>query len=349
MSKEQANSKFEQIRSRRHMLNNLKAKPESKRDANLIGGRKAAKAKPIPKPEIKKSVEPKKGNSALQNNAQKVVGLEINQFKQWTGLDRENKPDFPINKGAAHKHKVPTNPLSGGIAFNNDRNAVGMGSTNMSGIMKKSDRDPMNVRDIDGASSKTKSYIMNKIYNKKSDIDRFIKSSSTIGNGMRYEPSETGNDRTFDTKRFMRVDDIPGAKPRDTFSITHAEKEYILSNDPMVQHVYENSHYYRKQRERQGKLPFTRRINKGKNMIDKSFMSTIDPMTGELPTNPYLQLSSMDRPNERMKRNLERLEEQIENELTSNALSDFRTRRIQSKRSHKLGLNKDQEAQIRYV
>lgn len=55
MSNQQSPSKFEQMRSRRHMLNNLGPKPASKRDSNLIGGNQPVKAKPTsklpPKPE----------------------------------------------------------------------------------------------------------------------------------------------------------------------------------------------------------------------------------------------------------------------------------------------------------
>jgi len=173
-----------------------------------------------------------------------------------------------------------------------------------------------------------------------------MKSSSTLSNGMRYEPSETGNEKTFDTKRFMRVNDIPGAMPKDNHSITDMEKEIILSNDQAIEQIYQNSLYYKKKMERQGKLPFTRRINKGQNLIDKSFMSTIDPWTGEAPLNPYLNVNSTDRPNQRMKRNLERLEE-IDNEQSGNTLMDLRAKRMNSKRSHKLGLNKEQENNLR--
>lgn len=243
----------------------------------------------------------------------------------------------PTLMGAKHK-----NSLSTGMAFNNDRRALGDSMQKISGIAKN--RDYLNVKDIEGASSKIKSYIINKIAHKKSDVDRFNQSSSTAGNGMRYEPSETGHDRTFDTKRFMRVDDIPGARPRDNHSITDYEKDMILTNDRMVEQVYENSSYYKKQRDRQGKLPFTRRINKGMNKIDKSFITTIDPLTGEKPANPYMNFPNLERPNERLRKNLERLEEEIE--VEKHSLNKLQSRRI-NKNSHKLGLNKDQEAQLR--
>ena len=88
--------------------------------------------------------------------------------------------------------------------------------TPLSGIILKQDRDPMNVRDIDGASSKVKSYIINKIFHKKSSIDDFMQSKSVLGNGMRYDYSDAGGERTFDTKRFMRVDDIVPFPPQHT-------------------------------------------------------------------------------------------------------------------------------------
>jgi len=241
--------------------------------------------------------------------------------------------------GARHK-----NTFSTGMTFNNDRFALGNSMQKLDGIPKKKDRDYLNVRDIEGASSKIKSYIINKIQGKKSEVDRFNNSSSTLGNGMRYEPSENGNERTFDTKRFMRVDDIPGARPKDNHSITDLEKDMILSNDQMVEHVYQNSSYYKKQRERQGRLPFTRRINKGMNKIDKSLITTMDPYTGEKPANPYMNFPSSERPNERLRKNLERLEEEIEAE--KNNLTGLRSKRINAN-SHKLGLNKEQEAQLR--
>lgn len=241
--------------------------------------------------------------------------------------------------GARHK-----NSLSTGMTFNNDRFALGNSMQKLDGIPKKKDRDYLNVRDIDGASSKIKSYIINKIQGRKSEVDRFNNSTSTLGNGMRYEPSENGNERTFDTKRFMRVDDIPGARPKDNHSITDFEKDMILSNDQMVEHVYQNSSYYKKQRERQGRLPFTRRINKGMNKIDKSLITTMDPYTGENPTNPYMNFPSSERPNERLRKNLERLEEEIEAEKHS--LTGLRSKRVNAN-SHKLGLNKEQEAQLR--
>jgi hypothetical protein len=111
----------------------------------------------------------------------------------------------------------------------------------------------------------------------------------------------------------------------------------------MIQQEYENSLYYKKKKEREGKLPFTRRINKGLNKIDKSMVSTIVPYTGEPPENPYMNIS-LDRPNERMRRNLENMQKNQETpspEYANNALQDLRAKRVKSKRSHKLGLSKD--------
>lgn len=224
---------------------------------------------------------------------------------------------------------------------------IGDQNNRVPGITKKKDRNPMNVRDIDGATSKTKSYILKKVYNKKSEIETFMKSTSAIGNGMRYEPSETGQERTFDTKRFMRVNDIPGAVPKNNHSITDNEKSMILSNDQIIEQIYQNSLYYKKKRDREGKLPFTRRINKGQNLIDKSFMSTIDPWTGEAPMNPYLNISSTDRPNQRMKRSSERLEEGVDKGQNDNIHANLWAKRVASKRSHKLGLNKAHENSLR--
>jgi hypothetical protein len=187
-----------------------------------------------------------------------------------------------INKG----------PLSSGIAFNNDRYALG--SSNMSQvstIIKKQDRDYINVRDIDGATSHIKSHIQRKLYDQKSNIDNFLKSASALNSGMKYQPSEAATDRIIDTKRFMRVDDIQGARPVNKHAVTDLQKELIRSNDPIVDIAYQNSQYFIKQKERQGKLPFTRRVNKGLNKVDKSLVSSIDPLTGESPANPYMNIS----------------------------------------------------------
>lgn len=160
----------------------------------------------------------------------------------------------------------------------------------LSTIVKKQDRDYINVRDIDGATSHVKSHIQRKLFNQQSNIDTFIKSASVLSNGMRYDNSDVGSDRVFDTKRFMRVDDIEGAKPFDKHAVTDLQKQLIKSNDPIVDIAYQNSQYFLKQKERQGKLPFTRRVNKGVSKIDKSHVSTIDPYTGERPTNPYMNI-----------------------------------------------------------
>lgn len=339
MSKPEEKSKFEQMRSRRHMLNNLGPKPTSKRDSNLIGGiAKPVKAKPIEK-NLSNNREDAKQPSTLVKNAGKVIGLEIDKFKEWTGLKRDN-----INNATSKKNTTPQanskSFLSSGLAFNNDRNSIG--NTNMtpiSGIIRKQDRDPMNVRDIDGASSKVKSYIINKIFHKRSNIDDFMQSKSLMGNGMRYDYSDAGGERTFDTKRFMRVDDIEGAKPKVKNTITESEKKLILSNDHDMEQIYQNSHYFKKQRERQGKLPFTRRVGKAAEVTNKSFVSTIDPYTGEDFHSPYLNRST-ERPNERMRRNLQKIEDEEEME-DNKLLQDMRAQRVASKRSHKLELSKE--------
>jgi hypothetical protein len=340
MSKPEGESKFEQMRSRRHMLNNLGPKPASKRDSNLIGGiSKPVKAKQIEKNESNGNREVAKQPSTLAKNAGKVMGLEIDKFKEWTGLKRDCIKDSIVKKHTTPQANTKSF-LSSGLAFNNDRNAIGNTNlTPLSGIIRKQDRDPMNVRDIDGASSKVKSYIINKIFHKKSNIDDFMQSKSLMNNGMRYDYSDAGGERTFDTKRFMRVDDIEGAKPKVKNTITDYEKKLILSNDLDMEKIYHNSHYFRKQRERQGKLPFTRRIGKAAEVTNNSFVSTIDPYTGEDFHNAYVNRST-ERPNERMKRNLQRIqdEEDIEN---IKPLQDLRAQRVASKRSHKLGLNKD--------
>lgn len=342
-------SKFEQMRSRRHMLNNVGAKPVSKRDSHLIGGVKPVKP-PVGAPkEIKGKTDltPIDNNSsAFAKNATKVVGLEINKFKDWTGLSRENNQQPGLKKHTTPQATEKKVSMSSGFVFNNDRHAIGSSHlSQVSGIIRKEDRDPMNVRDIDGASSKVRSYIMSKLHDKKSSVDNFFKNSASLGNGMRYDYLDGGSDRTFDTKRFMRVDDITGAKPVNKRAVTDGEKEFILSNSPQIEQAYQNSEYFRKQKERQGKLPFTRRVNKGQNLIDKSLVSSIDPYTGEKLTNPYLNIS-LDRPNERMRRNLSKqAEESIE--YTNNVLQDMRAKRVNSKRSHKLGLSKDYENHAR--
>lgn len=342
-------SKFEQMRSRRHMLNNIGTKPASKRDSNLIGGGKPIKPQTvIPKEAKGKSELTPIGNtsSAFAKNASKVVGLEIDKFKDWTGLSRENNPQPIIKTHTTPQATGNKASLSSGFVFNNDRHAIGSSHLSQaSGIIRKEDRDPMNVRDIDGASSKVKSYIMNKLHNKKSSVDNFFKNSASLGNGMRYDYLDGSSDRTFDTKRFMRVDDITGAKPVNKQAVTDGQKEFILSNSPKIEQAYQNSEYFRKQKERQGKLPFTRRVNKGSNLMDKSLVSSIDPYTGEKLTNPYMNIS-LDRPNERMRRNLSKqADDSIE--YTNNVLQDMRAKRMNSKRSHKLGLSKDYDSNQR--
>lgn len=89
MSKPEGESKFEQMRSRRHMLNNLgdNNKSPSKHDASLIGGTKPVKAtKPIsiskPEKKPKSDLKPINSNSsAFAKNAGKVMGLELDNFK----------------------------------------------------------------------------------------------------------------------------------------------------------------------------------------------------------------------------------------------------------------------------
>ena len=328
----QNNSKFEEMRSRRHMLNNLAAKPASKRDSNLIGGNNQNKKA------ISNTKKTSKQPSTLAKNAGKVMGLEIDQFKQWTGLNSVNDPIKEMRKHTTPQYQNK-GYSSGGFAFNNDRNAIGETHlTHYSGIVKKSDYNPMNVRDIDGASSKTKSYIINKIFHKKSSIDDFMQ-SSTLGNGMRYDHSQYGDERTFDTKRFMRVDDIHGAKPTNKNTITEKEKKLILSNDPNIEKAYQNSHYFKKQKERQGKLPFTRRVNKAnQSVINNSFLSTIDPYTGEDIKSPYSN-KSIEQPNERLRKNLQKSIDA--EEVDDDTLQNLKAKHANSKRSHKLGLNKD--------
>lgn len=234
--------------------------------------------------------------------------------------------------------------MSNGFAFNSDRNRVGDDSVSqMSGIIKRRDRDMMNINDIAGAQPKIKSYIQKKLHyaSKPSSIDKYMSASNALGNGMRHELSEIGDDRVYDTKRFMRVDDIKGARSTNKHTISDKEKALILSNDPVLEQSYQNSNYFRKQKERQGKLPFTRRLNKGINYMDTSQRTTVDPYTGEDYRNPYLNFS-MDRPNERMRRNKEQIEED-ENQYSNNALQDLRAKRVTSKRSHKLGLTKVQD------
>lgn len=268
-----------------------------------------------------------------------MVGLEINKFKEWTGFNRDNQPGDEISK----KHTTPQanmkkGSLSSGFAFNNDRNAIGTANVSqVSGIIRKQDRDPMNVKDISGATSKTKSYIMNKLYNQKANIEQFLKSSSSLQNHGIYAPSEIASERPVDTKRFMRVDDIEGTKPK--FRKDFDPNNLLLTNSPLVEQAYQNSEYFKKQKERQGRLPFTRRVNKGDQFIDRSLVTTIDPYTGEDYRHPYINVGNGN-PNERMRRNIDR-ERNEELNYTNNTLHDLRAKRVQSKRSHKLGLSKD--------
>jgi hypothetical protein len=70
MSKPEGSSKFEQMRSRRHMLNKLPDKPVSKKDVGLIGGMKANKEKPVYKLDsIQNKNLANKTSSAFANNA----------------------------------------------------------------------------------------------------------------------------------------------------------------------------------------------------------------------------------------------------------------------------------------
>lgn len=162
MSKEGGNSKFEQIRSRRHMLNQIPTKQSSKKDSNLIGGGNPIKSKRIKQPQITQNkLHLNNTSSAFQNSAQSVMGSEVDSFKQCFGMNKGNSLE-PYNPSQsqtsqAFAHK---NSLSSGIAFNNDRTVMGKIKYSIPGITKKKDRDPLNVRDIDGATSKTKSYIM---------------------------------------------------------------------------------------------------------------------------------------------------------------------------------------------
>lgn len=288
MSNTQEPSKFEQMRSRRHMLNNLGNKPASNRnDISLIGGSKPVKPQqlPVEASAAKAPLPPTKNKqqSAFAKNANNVMKLELDRFKDWTGLNR-SEDGF---KSAKPPHMTPQAAhLSGSgqkFAFNNDRSAIGNTSySQYSGIMRKEDYNQMNVGDIDGATSHNKSHIQRKVYNKKSEIEKYMKSSSTLNNGMRIEPTGSrGSERIFDTKRFMRVDDIPGARPKNSHAVNENDKEKILSENSIIEQNYQNSQYFIKQKERQGRLPFTRRVNKGLNKIDKSLVSSMDPATGE--------------------------------------------------------------------
>jgi hypothetical protein len=81
-----------------------------------------------------------------------------NKFKNWTGLN-ESERGTPINYQRLHQTpQSMKGPIYSGIAFNNDRNAVGSKQySQISGIIPKKERDVMNVRDIEGATSKIKS------------------------------------------------------------------------------------------------------------------------------------------------------------------------------------------------
>ena len=179
------------------------------------------------------------------------------------------------------------------------------------------------------------------MYNKKSDVDRILRSSATDNNGMRVEPSDSGMERIYDTKRFMRVDDIEGARPVNKRAIADKDKQLILSNDPRIEQNYHNSQFFVKNKDKQGRLPFTRRVNKGLNKIDKSMVSSIDPGTGEKLANPYMNIS-MDRPpNQRMKKFKEHLHELTDEFSPQGNLQNLRAGNRKSKRSHKLGLTKE--------
>lgn len=281
--------------------------------------------------------------STFAKNGNTMIRLDMDKFKNWTGLNRQENDE---NMGV-QKHRTPQaalekiNRSQERFAFNNDRSAIGSTAySQYSGIMKKSDYDPMNVKDIEGATSLVKSHIQRKVFNKKSDVDKFFNTSAAIGNGMRLDQSSRGSERIFDTKRFMRVDDIEGARPVNKRAITNNQKQIILSNDPRVEENYHNSQYFIKNQERQGRLPFTRRVNKGYNKIDKSLVSSMDPLTGEKFANPYLNIS-LDRPPIERFRKFKDNKEIDENQVYQDSeIQNIRAKQIKSKRSHKLGLSK---------
>lgn len=74
----------------------------------------------------------------------------------------------------------------------------------------------MNVKDIEGTTPRMKSYIQRKLYNLHWKL--FPSSNNPP------DESVVSNSLEVDTKRFMRVDDIKGATPKELFAISTSQK-----------------------------------------------------------------------------------------------------------------------------
>lgn len=98
------------MRSRRHMLNDIGAKPAaSNNDQSLIAASKPPIKKSVSKQPVKGATELTpidKKPSTFSKNAGKVIGLDIDRFKDWVGLNEEDS-------AAADGNRKFATPLAG--------------------------------------------------------------------------------------------------------------------------------------------------------------------------------------------------------------------------------------------
>uniref|UniRef100_A0A7S3J338 Uncharacterized protein n=1 Tax=Euplotes harpa TaxID=151035 RepID=A0A7S3J338_9SPIT len=247
--------------------------------------------------------------------------LELDRFKDWVGLNEET--GSPSARLAHYQTPQALQSESIRNSLGNSVNTTMHKRTHASSMMREG-RDYLNVKDIEGATSHIKSHILRKMFNARTSPDAANKTSSVLAKSQNLGQTDVISDRTFDTKRFMRVDDIEGAVPRSNQADVH--RQTIHQPESYIDVDDQYSHYFLKKKEKQGKLPFTRRLNKGMNKIDKSLVSTIDPYTGEKIANPYLNIS-LDKP-----------------KIPSNACSNHPSPLAKSLRNHPLHRSIDQSS-----
>lgn len=102
MASQDQTSKFEQMRSRRHMLNELGPKPAaSNSDQGLIAASKPPIKKSVSRQAVKATADLtpiQKKPTTFSKNAGKVIGLEIDKFKDWVGLNEDGSGDADANR-----------------------------------------------------------------------------------------------------------------------------------------------------------------------------------------------------------------------------------------------------------
>lgn len=117
-------------------------------------------------------------------------------------------------------------------------------------------RNPLDINDIDGARPQPISYIR-----KKQQLQNDIKTNShTLANSGRITPLRM--DRSYDSRRYMRVEDLDLKKKPGKVIIPIKEPEGFKEETNMLE--YREIPKQQKLLVQQGRLPFTRRYTKEK-------------------------------------------------------------------------------------